>query len=129
MEGPKRPTYTIWVKTSILQRGHMKVSGNLPRKWETIEDWFFPRFLLVMPTKLKDSIVQEMTYGVEVRVVDLLFRLLCLVQPGSLDEQDQLHKQLCSPNPCKEPAAALKELRRWFGAMTKAVDIGMALPS
>eukprot|EP00959_Pyramimonas_sp_CCMP1952_P183069 3828081-Pyramimonas_sp.AAC.1 len=72
--------------------------------------------------------MQEKTYGIDHRVVDVLFSLFKLMQPGSLDEQDHLHKQLTSPNTCRDPAAALKELRRWFAAMTRAVAIGMALP-
>ena len=72
--------------------------------------------------------MQEKVYGVDTRVVEVIYHLLKLLQPGSLDEQDHLQKLLTSPNPCREPAAALKELRRWFAAMTRAVEIGMVLP-
>ena len=66
--------------------------------------------------------MQEKVYGVDSRVVEVIFALLKLLQPGSLDEKDHLLKQLTSPNPCREPAAALKELRRWFAAMRRAVE-------
>ena len=45
-----------------------------------------------------------------------------------MEEQDQVYEILTSPNPCRDPTAALKELHRWFSAMARAVDIGMKLP-
>ena len=45
------------------------------------------------------------------------------------EEKDNIFRQLTSPNPCREPAAALRELRRWFGALSRAVDMGLGLPS
>ena len=86
------------------------------------------KILLIVPAKLKDSIMQEKVCGIDARVVEVMFKLLILLQPGSLDEQDHLLRQPASPNPCREPSAALKELRRWFAAMTRAVEIGMTLP-
>ena len=59
----------------------------------------------------------------------MLFRLLTWMQPGGLEEHDALRKTLTSPNPCVQPQAALKELRRWFKAIQRAVEIGMQLPS
>ena len=120
--------YKLWLKTPILTRSSMKIQEALPRRWEPIEDWFFPRILAIVPERLKDSIMQERVYGVDARVVEVLFHLMKLLQPGSMDEQDHLHKILTSPNPCRDPAAALRELRRWFAAMQRAVDIGMTLP-
>ena len=107
--------YGKLLKTPVMQRGHLKIAETLPLRWETIENWFLPKSLAVMPTSLKQAVTQEQTYGVEVRVVDLIFKLLVMMQPGSLDEQDHLEQQLCSPNPCKDAAAALKELRRCSG--------------
>ena len=72
--------------------------------------------------------MQEKTYGINHRVMDVLFLLFKMAQPGSLEEQDNLHHQLVSPNPCREPSAALKELRRWLVAMNRAVDLEMAVP-
>jgi hypothetical protein len=106
----------------------MKIRDPLPRRWESIEDWFLPKILSIVPVKLKDSIMQEKTYGVDASVADVLFHLLKLLQPGSMDEQDHIHKVLTSPNPCRDPTAALRELRRWFSAIARAVDIGMTLP-
>eukprot|EP00959_Pyramimonas_sp_CCMP1952_P336998 7056980-Pyramimonas_sp.AAC.1 len=72
--------------------------------------------------------MQVQVRGVEVRVVDLLIKLPIILQTGFPGERCHLHKQFCSPNPCKDPTAALMELRRWFGPLTRAVDIGTLLP-
>ena len=61
--------------------------------------------------------------------MDVLFKLMTLMQPKGVEEQDALLKQLTSPNPCRDPAAALRELKRWFTSVKRAVDIGMTLPS
>ena len=101
--------YYIWLQTPILEKNYLKILDALPRRWELIEDWFLPRILAVVPAKLKDSVMHEKTYGIDHKVTDVLFGLLKLMQPGSLDEQDHLHKQLTSPNPCREPTAALRD--------------------
>ena len=121
--------YKTWLKMPIMERHKLKLTPDtLPRRWESIEDWFLPKIMAIVPTKLKDSVMQERVYGIDARVVDVLYSLLKLLQPGSMDEQDHLQKVMTSPNPCSQPEAALKELRRWFGAMTRAVEIGMTLP-
>ena len=54
---------------------------------------------------------------------------MTLMQPMGVEEQDSLVKQLTNPNPCRDPTAALRELKRWFISLKRAVDIGMTLPS
>ena len=121
--------YKTWLKTPIMERHQLKLTPDtLPRRWESIEDWFLLKIMAIEPTKLKDSVMQGRVYGIDARVVDVIYSLLKLLQPGSMDEQDHLQKMMTSPNPCSQPEAALKELRRWFGAMTRAVEIGMTLP-
>ena len=121
--------YKTWLRTPIMERHQLKTAPDtLPRRWESIEDWFLLKILAIVPGKLKDSIMQERVSGVNPRVVNVIFQLMKIMQPGSMDEQDQIQKIPTSPNPCREPAAALKELRRWFAALKRAVDIGMTLP-
>ena len=71
--------YDTWLRTPILERNHLKILDVLPRRWELVEDWFLPRVLATVPTKLKDSIMQEKTYGIDHRVVDVLFSLFKLM--------------------------------------------------
>ena len=59
--------------------------------------------------------------------MDVLFKLFKLRKPGSLDEMDQLHKQLTSPNPCSKSPEALNELMRWFRAMSRSVVLRATL--
>ena len=121
--------YNHWLKLPLLQRNQIKISEDIPMRFQTVEDWFFPRFLLCVPTRLKDAVIQEQTYGANFRVMDVLFKLMTLMQPKGVEEQDALLKQLTNPNPCRDPAAALRELKRWFTSVKRAVDIGMTLPS
>ena len=121
--------YNHWLKLPLLQRNQIKISEDMPMRFQTVEDWFFPRFLLCVPTKLKDAVIQEQTYGANFRVMDVLFKLMTLMQPKGVEEQDALVKQLTNPNPCRDPAAALRELKRWFTSVKRAVDSGMTLQS
>ena len=59
--------------------------------------------------------------------MDVLFKLMTLMQPKGVEEQDALVKQLTNPNPCRDPAAALCELKRWFTSVKLAVDIAKHL--
>ena len=105
------------------QSGYQGIS----RPWETSS---IQNFLNALPAKLKEEIIQARVYGVEEGVVDALFKLIKLfklLNPGSLDEMDQLHKQLTSPNPCSKPQAVLSELMRLFRAMTRSVELRPAL--
>ena len=50
------------------------------------------------------------------------------MKPATLDEQDQLQKQLCFPRACSDAQAALREYRIWRSAVGRAADISMSLP-
>ena len=121
--------FNHWLKLPLLQRNQIKITEDMPVRFQTVEDWFFTRFLICVPTKLKDAVIQEQTYGANFHVMDVLFKLMTLMQPKGVEEQDALVKQLTSPNPCRDPTAALRELKRWFISLKRAVDIGMTLPS
>ena len=103
-------SYKKWLKLPVLQRNLFRATGPVPRRWEIIEDWFYPKFLDKVPGKIKEAAIQSCTYGDRRNVADLLFELLKLVQAGGLEDQGNVLKTLISPNPCEEPAAVLKEL-------------------
>ena len=121
--------YNHWLKLPLLHRNQIKITEDMPVRFQTVEDWFFPRFLICVPTKLKDAVIQEQTYGANFHVMDVLFKLMTLMQPKGVEEQDALVKKLTNPNPCRDPTAALRELKRWLISLKRAVDIGMTLPS
>ena len=122
-------SYKKWLQSPVLEREHIRATMvPVPPRWETVEDWFYPKFLEKMPPKIKEAAAQACIYGGRRTVSDLIFELLKLVQAGGLDDQDHVLRALVSPNPCKEPAAALKELRRWYNAFQRALDMGVTLP-
>ena len=112
-----------------MQRGHVKCALVLLQRYADIEQWLSPRILDTLQVKLKATVMQEQVMGLNIPVAGMLFRLYTLMQPGGLEEHDTLHKILTSPNPCVNPEAALKELRRWYKAMQRAITIQMQLPS
>ena len=67
--------YRDWIKTPLLERGQIKVHAVLPIKFQPIEDWLFPRILTLVPSEIKDEVVQERVYGVQAMVVEVLFEL------------------------------------------------------
>ena len=70
----------------------MKVCTVLPIKLQAIEGWMFPRVLLLVPTEIKDEVIQERVHGNEARVVKILFKLLKQMKPGSMEEQGTCFK-------------------------------------
>ena len=121
--------YQVWLDAPPMQRSQVKCLVGAPRRFEDIELYLHPRILAAVPSKLKDAVMQEKSIGLDITTSGVLFRLFTWMQPGGLEEHDALHKTLTSPNPCVQPQAALKELRRWFKAVQRAVQIGMQLPS
>ena len=81
-----------------------------------------------MPVQLRDGIQQEEVYGKMTGTRGVVYRLPQLVHPQGLQEQDEVLRRLTSPNPCREPQAALTELRRWLASMARAETMGVALP-
>ena len=112
-----------------MERTRLKVQDPLPSRFKEVESWLCPKVLAALPETIRDYAQQERRFGLVPLVTDLLFKFLVHMQPGTLDEKDVLHKTLTSPNPCTSPAAALRELRRWFGAIKRSTEIEMPLPS
>ena len=87
-----------------------------------------PKLLKAMPPKLEEEIEQERVYGLDDRCVDILFKLLKTMKPGSLEEQDHLLKRLTTPDPCSKPQAALKGLYKWYAAIQRCGELNVTLP-
>ena len=95
----------------------------VPPRFETVANYFLARFLEKLPAKIRDRSQEDATHGIRRHVGDLIFELMKVVAPGGLEDKDQLLRTLVSPNPCREPAAALKELRRWQTALKKTSEL------
>ena len=105
--------YNHWRKLPLLQRNQIKISEDMPMRFQT-------RFLICVPTKLKDAVIQEQTYGYNFRV---LFKLMTLMQPKGVEEQDVLVKQLTNPNPYRDPAETLRKLKHWLTSVKRAAAV------
>merc|ERR1711920_110346 len=120
--------YQYWLKTHVLRRSSIRIETAVPVRYQWIENFFQPKFYDTMPNKLQAVIRQESLGGVRKRTVDMLFLLFQQQGPGTLDEIDYVLRRLRSPNPCKDPGAALAELRSWFSSMQRATELGLTLP-
>ena len=115
--------YKAWLILGPLERNQVRANLVMPRRYETIEKWYYGRFLGLMPDIARDANQQYRVYGTERCACYIIFRLLKHAQPQILEEQDNVVKMLTSPNPCREPQAALNELRSWLNALTRATEI------
>ena len=120
--------YQHWLKAHPTERMHLKIECALPRRWETVEGLMKPKLLKTMPPKLEEEVKQERVYGMDDRVVDILYKLLKMMKPGSLEEQDHLLKRLTTPDPCSKPQTALKELFKWYAAVQRCQELHVTLP-
>ena len=112
------------VSSPPLGRNEICVGATVPRYYQTIESGFSPIYLVAVPDRIKEDAMLRRSWGTPIRVVDLIFKLLQLIKPGSLEEKDTMLKQLNSPNPCVQPTSASKELRRWFTALERCAALG-----
>ena len=81
-----------------------------------------------LPERVKAIIRAETISGVKKTTAEMLFLLFKVQQPGTLSEIDSVYRRLRTPSVCKNPASALNELRSWFAALQRAVEMKVALP-
>ena len=91
--------------------------------------WLHPRILASMPAKLKEAVMQEKSMGLNIPVAGVLLRLLTWMQPGGWKSMIHYTGHCRALPRAIQPHAALEELRRWFKAIQRAIDIKMQLPS
>ena len=120
--------YAKWLRTHILQRADIQIETSVPVRFEWIDNHFQQRIYDALPHKIQTVVRQESLCGLRKRVVDMLYMLFQFAGPGTLDETDFILRRLRSPNPCKDPASALAELRSWWSSMTRATELGIVLP-
>ena len=121
--------YRAWISSPLhLRAQSTRVQERLPPRYQYIDSWFLPRFLPLVPPRARDLFTAEQNLGLAGRVVDLLFTMLTVWRPDSIEDKQTTLQMLVSPNPCREPSAALKELRRWQQSLARAVELGLALP-
>ena len=80
--------------------------------------------LAAVPQSVRDDVVTNRW----LTSASILFRVLCLFQPGGSSERSHLLSQLVNPDPCRSFSDAIKGLRRWQQGLQRAGEIHATLP-
>ena len=93
-------------------------------KFQRVESRAVSLLLAAIPQAIKDDLVTNRW----LTSASILFRILCLYQPGGASERSHLLNQLVSPEVCKSYEEAISGLRRWSQNLSRAQEIHAALP-
>ena len=93
-------------------------------RFQRVESRAVSLLLASLPAAVKDDIIMNRWLSTSA----ILFRILCLYQPGGSSERAHLLSQLVTPDVCKSFPEAVKILRKWQQSMQRAAEVGAALP-
>ena len=93
-------------------------------RFQRVESRAVSLLLASLPTHVKDDIVMNRWLSTSA----ILFRVLCLYQPGGSSERAHLLSQLVTPETCKNFPDAVRVLRKWQQSLHRAAEVGAALP-
>ena len=130
-EGVERPAtaaYRRWLVADPLGRLSIDPStviGEFDRSlYGRVESRSVSLLLAAVPQSIRDDVVTNRWLS----SAAVLFRVLCLFQPGGSSERSHLLSQLVSPSVCKTFAEAVKGLRTWQQGLQRAGEIHATLP-
>ena len=93
-------------------------------RFQRVESRAVSLLLASLPPAVKDDIIMNRWLSTSA----ILFRILCLYQPGGSTERAHLLSQLVTPEPCKSFPEAVRILRKWQQSMQRAAEVGASLP-
>ena len=93
-------------------------------RFQRVENRAVSLLLASLPASVKDDIIMNRWFSTSA----ILFRILCLYQPGGSTERAHLLSQLVTPETCKSFPEAVRILRKWQQSMQRAAEVGAALP-
>ena len=100
------------------------VAGFNVQKFQRVESRAVTLLLAALPASVKDDLVMNRWLSSS----SILFRVLCIWQPGGSNERAHLLSQLVQPEACKGFKEALPTLRRWQQNLQRAREIHATLP-
>ena len=128
VEGPASRAYQKWLVANPLGRLSIdpsSVQGEFDRHlYGRVESRSVSLLLAAVPQTIRDDVVTNRWLA----SASILFRVLCLFQPGGSSERSHLLSQLVNPNPCKSFSEAVKGLRTWQQCLNRAGEIHATLP-
>ena len=128
VETPAMAAYRRWLAADPLGRLGLDpstVQGEFDRVlYGRVESRSVSLLLAAVPQSIRDDVVTNRWLS----SAAILFRVLCLFQPGGSSERSHLLSQLVSPAVCKSFTEAIKGLRTWQQGLQKAGEIQATLP-
>ena len=128
VEGPATLAYRRWLVADPLGRLSIdpsSVAGEFNKhQYGRVESRAVSLLLAAIPQNNRDDVVTNRWLS----SASILFRVLCLFQPGGSSERSHLLAQLVSPESCKSFGDAIKCLRKWQQGLQRAGEIHATLP-
>ena len=128
VEGPATAAYKRWLVADPLGRlgiDPSTVKGDFDTHlYGRVESRAVSLLLAAVPQSVRDDVVTNRWLS----SAGILFRVLCLFQPGGSSERSHLLSQLVGPDSCKNFGDAIKTLRRWQQGLQRAAEIHATLP-
>ncbi|CAE6948457.1 GIP [Symbiodinium sp. CCMP2592] len=128
VEGPATMAYRRWLVADPLGRlgiDPSTVRGEFdPQLYGRVESRAVSLLLAAVPQSVRDDVVTNRWLS----SAAILFRILCLFQPGGSSERSHLLSQLVNPEQCKTFGDAIKGLRKWQQGLQRAGEIQATLP-
>ena len=120
--------YRKWLVADPLGRLSIdpsSVVGEFDRNlYGRVESRSVSLLLAAVPQSLRDDVVTNRWLS----SASILFRVLCLFQPGGSSERSHLLSQLVNPGVCGSFNDAIKGLRKWQQGLQRAGEIHATLP-
>ena len=128
VEGAATSAYQRWLVADPLGRlgiDPSTVKGEFDEGlFGRVESRAVSLLLAAVPQSVRDDVVTNRWLS----STSILFRVMCLFQPGGSTERAHLLSQLVNPDACRTFAEALKILRKWQQSLQRAAEIKAALP-
>ena len=125
VEIPATLAYRRWLVADPLGRLSIDPSSVVGEfLYGRVESRSVSLLLAAVPQSIRDDVVTNRW----LTSASILFRILCLFQPGGSSERSHLLSQLVNPDPCRSFAEAIKGLRRWQQGLQRAGEIHATLP-
>ena len=117
--------YALWLQASPLQRLRLRPQeGTTPAALHRVEMKGATMLLQVLPETVKRDIVANRTLS----SASIIFKLFTLFQPGGGTEKAGLLKHIVEPKIPTNAGDLLGALRQWRRWISRAQELGLALP-
>ena len=128
VESAAQSQYQRWLRADPLDRLLLDPSGVYADfsmdRYQRVESRAVSLILAAIPGHIRDGAVSNRWLNTS----SLIFRIMCLYQPGGASERSMLLSQLVSPEAVKSLSSGVSLLRRWQQHFSRVRELQAALP-